>query len=135
MSRRSTLKHAVVVALATGAVVAAPAGARPVDRIDRFGTPTPAPTPPHQDLRGEHATDPAPPGSEHFMPGQPTWPTHPRPVPVPTVAPAQPAATSSDDGSDDTVWLIVGIGLAAGGIVAASAAGVRHQIRARRVAV
>jgi hypothetical protein len=131
MSRRSTLKHTVAATLAVAAVVAAPAGARPLDRIDRFDNPMPTP---HQDLRGEHATDPAPPGTEKFMPGQPTWPSHPRPFHVPTVEAAQPATTSSD-GGDDTVWLILGIGLAAGGIVAGSAAGVRRHVRARRVAV
>jgi hypothetical protein len=134
MSRRTTLKHTVVAALAVGAVVAAPAGARPLDRIDRFDNPTPTPAP-YQDLRGEHATDPAPPGSDTFMPGQPTWPTHPVPIVTPAVQPAQPAPASGGGDSDDTVWLIVGIGLAASGIVAGSAAGVAHRVRARRVAV
>jgi len=134
MSRRTTLQHTLVAALATGVVFAAPAVAKPVDRIDTFDNPNPAPTP-HQDLRGEHSTDPAPPGSEQLQPGQPTWPTHPAPIPAPAAEPASPAPASGGD--DDNVWLIVGIGLAATGIVAGSAAGVarRYRVRARRVAV
>ena len=133
MSRRTTLQHALVATLATGVVFAGPAVAKPIDRIDRFGNPDPTPAP-HQDLRGEHPTDPAPPGSEHFLPGQPTWPTHPAPVPKPDVKPVSQVAPS-DDGNDD-VWLIVGIGMAAAGIVAGSAAGMtrRYRVRARRVA-
>ena len=133
MSRRTTLQHALVATLATGVVFVAPAVAKPIDRIDRFGYPEPTPAP-HQDLRGEHPTDPAPPGSEQFLPGQPTWPTHPAPVPKPDVKPVSQVAPS-DDGNDD-VWLIVGIGMAAAGIVAGSAAGMtrRYRVRARRVA-
>jgi hypothetical protein len=134
MSRRTTLQHALVAALATGVVIVAPAVGKPVDRVDRFGSPEPAPTP-HQDLRGEHATDPAPPGSEQFLPGQPTWPTHPAPAAKPAIklAPAAPVS----DGNNDDVWLIVGISVAAAGIVAGSAAGAarRNRVRARRVTV
>jgi hypothetical protein len=132
MSRRTTLQHALVGALATGVIIVAPAVAKPIDRLDRFGSPEPTPTP-HQDLRGEHSTDPAPPGSEQFQPGQPTWPTHPVPTAKPAVVPASPAR-ASDDGDD--VWLIVGISVAAAGIVAGSAAGAtrRYRVRARRVA-
>jgi hypothetical protein len=131
MSRRTTLQHSLAAALAGVALTASTAVARPIDRVDRFDNVAPQP---RQDLRGEHATDPAPPGSEHFMPGQPTWPTHPAPVPKPSVAPVSQVAPS-DDGSDD-VWLIVGIGIAAAGIVAGSAAGInrRYRVRARRVA-
>jgi hypothetical protein len=133
MSRCTTLQHALVAALATGVVFVAPAVAEPTDRIDRFDNPNATPAP-HQDLRGEHPTDPAPPGSEKFQPGQPTWPTHPAPAPKTAIAPVSPTP-APDDGND--VWLIVGIGVAAAGIVAGSAAGVarRYRVRARRVAV
>jgi hypothetical protein len=153
MSRRTTLQHTLVAALAASVVFASPGIAKPVDRIDRLDNSTP-PTPhqdlrgehatdpappgsrPHQDLRGEHATDPAPPGSTRFQPGQPTWATHPAPIPRPAAEPASPAPASGGD-DDDNVWLILGIGLAASGIVAGSAAGVarRYRVRARRVAV
>jgi hypothetical protein len=131
MSRRTTMKHSLVAALAGVALTASTAVAKPIDRIDRYDNAAPRP---YQDLRGEHATDPAPPGSERFQPGQPTWPTHPVPVPKPDVAPVSQVAPS-DDGNDD-VWLIVGIGMAAAGIVAGSAAGMtrRYRVRARRVA-
>ena len=43
MSRRTTLQHGLVAALVSGAVVAAPAVARPIDRIDRFDSATPPP--------------------------------------------------------------------------------------------
>lgn len=133
MSRRTTLQHALVATLAAGVVFVAPAVARPIDRIDRFDSATPTPAP-HQDLRGEHATDPAPPGSEHFLPGQPTWPTHPGPAATPAAQPVSSAPAPG--GGNDDVWLIVGIGLAATGIVAGSAGVARRQrVRARRVAV
>jgi hypothetical protein len=130
---RTTVQRTLAAVLAASVVFVAPALARPIDRVDRFDNVNPTPTP-HQDLRGEHATDPAPPGWERFQPGQPTWPTHPAPAATP--APAPVSHVSAPDGGDD-VWLIVGIGLAATGIVAGSAAAVarRSRLRARRVAV
>jgi hypothetical protein len=139
MSRRTTLKYTLA-AVAAGTVVAAsPAVAKPVDpatsvdRVDRFGPVTP---PPYQDLRGEQAKEAARNAEqEKFLPGQPTWPTKPAPVAKPAVEPA-PAVPASDGGGVDDVWLIVGAGLAAVGIVGGSAAGVarRSRVRARRVA-
>jgi hypothetical protein len=136
MSRRTTLKYTLV-AVAAGTVVAAsPAVAKPVntDRVDRFG-PVAQRSFPYQDYRGERALEAAQNAErDKFLPGQPTWPTHPAPVPTPAVQPASPVP-ASDNGIDD-VWLIVGVGLAAAGIVGGSAAGVarRSRVRARRVA-
>jgi hypothetical protein len=133
MSHRTTLQHALVAALAAGALVASPAIARPSDRVDRFESPTSSlagTSSPGQDLRGEHARDAARAAETQIQPGQPTWPLDPEPIVKPaTVAP--PAET----GSDDDVWLLIGLGLAATGIGAGAATGVaRHRVRARRVA-
>jgi hypothetical protein len=130
MSRRTTLQHALVATVASIAVAAPAAAAKPVDRPDRYDNVAPQP---YQDLRGEHARDAARAAEEeHFLPGQPTWPTHPAPVPKPAVKPASPVPASN--GGIDDVWLIVGVGIAAAGIVGASAAGVtrRTRVRARR---
>jgi hypothetical protein len=66
-----------------------------------------------------------------IQPGQPAWPVNPQPLPRP--ASAVPA---DDGGTDDSVWLLVGAGFAAAGIVGGSAAGIarRQRLRARRVA-
>lgn len=135
MSRRTTLQHTLVAALAAGTVAASPALAKPVDDVDRVDSPTSSlagTSSPRQDLRGEHAKDAARGADEQLAPGQPTWPLQPEPVAVPAKAVAAP-----ETGSDDDVWLVLGIGLAGAGILAGGAAGVtRHyRLRARRVAV
>ena len=109
MPARTTLQHTLVAALAAGTLAASPALAKPVDHVDPPTSSLAGTTSPRQDLRGEHAKGPA------------------------RAAEAVPAA---ETGSDDGVWLVLGIGLAAGGIVAGSAAGVarHHRVRARRVA-
>jgi hypothetical protein len=125
MPRRTTLQHTLVAALAATALAASPAVARPLDRIDRFESPTPTP---HQDLRGEFPKDPGPP---EVQPGQPTWPIDPKPL----VRPVK-AAPAADGGGVDSAWIVLGIGIAATGVVAGSVAGVtrRQRVRARRVA-
>jgi hypothetical protein len=135
MSPRTILQHALVAAVASAAVAAPAAVAKPTDRVDRYDNVTPRPYH-YTDLRGEHAMDAARAAEqEHFLPGQPTWPTHPAPLPKPVVKPASSAPSS--DGGIDEVWLIVGLGFAAAGIVGGSAAGLarRSRVRARRVAV
>jgi hypothetical protein len=131
MSPRKTLQRSLVAAAAGIAVAAAPAVAKPIDRVDRYDDVAPAP---HQDLRGEQALDAAhnAESQEHFLPNQPTWPTHPAPAPK-LVAKSSPAPASG--GGSDDVWLIVG--LTAAGIAGAGAAGAvrRSRVRARRVAV
>jgi len=124
--KRSTALAAV---LAAGALAASPAAARPIDRVDPGQSGVAEPPAPHQDLRGERAKDPGPPV---IQPGQPTWPTDPQPLPRP-----EPAVPADDGGGDDTVWVVLGAGLAAAGLVGASIAGVsrRSRVRARRVAV
>jgi hypothetical protein len=81
------------------------------DRIDRYGTVVPAPK---------------------IQPGQPTWPVDPKPLPR-----SVSAVPADDGGTDGSVWLLVGAGFAAAGIVGGSAAGIarRQRLRARRVAV
>jgi hypothetical protein len=133
MRPRSTLKHTLVAALAASALVASPALARQVDRADRYDAPTSSlagTTTPHQDLRGERALDAAYAAEHQFLPNQPTWPTHPAPVPKPVKV--VPATTSGSDDSD--LWLALGIGLAGAGIVGGSAVAVtrRQRVRTRR---
>ena len=156
MPRRTTLQHTLAAALAAGIVAATPALAAPTDRVDRFDSPTSSlagtvsprqdlrgelardaaraaeTIAPRQDLRGEHARDAARAAETQFMPGQPTWATHPAPV----AKAAKPVPAPVTGSGDDDIWLVVGIGLAATGIVAAGAAGAgrRHRLRARRVA-
>jgi hypothetical protein len=127
---RTTLQHALVAGLAAAAVSASPALARPLDRIER---PAPAPSHPrpYQELRGHEAEYAAQAAKEHFLPGQPTWPTHPAPAPkLVQAVPAHPA-TGSDN---DDIWLVLGIGIAATAIVAGSAVAAdrRYRVRARR---
>ena len=139
MTRRTTLKHTLAAAVAASALAASPALARPIDSVPAdAGSRSQSPTGslagttdglPKQDLRGERAQDAA---RTHIQPGQPTWPTHPQPVPTP-VAPTKAAADVDDDG----IWIALGIGLAGAGLVAGGAAGLsrRMRVRARRVAV
>ena len=116
---RITLKHALVAAVAAGAVTASPALGKPTDRIDRYGSPTSSlagTTSPKQDLRGEHARDAAR--------------LTPMPVTLAPDTPAQPAKAlpaTKDDGGRATTWLIVLVGLAGAAIAAGGTAGVRSH--------
>jgi hypothetical protein len=132
MSRRITLKHALVTALAASTLAASPALARPTDRVDRYESPTSSlagTITPKQDLRGEHARDAARAAETNtpFQVGQPTWPIHPAPA-VPVVKAVEPAPAPKPDGDND-LWLVLGIGLAASGVIAGSAAGVARRTR------
>lgn len=132
MPSRTTLQVSLVAALAGIAMTASTAAARPIDRVDRLDNAAPRH---YQDLRGEHARDAARAAEEeHFLPGQPTWPTHPGPAGKPDVKPVTRVAASDGNGGIDDVWLIVGAGLATAGLVGGSAAGVarRSRVRARR---
>jgi len=154
MPRRTTLQHTLVAALATSTLAASPALAKPADVVDRLDGPTSSlagttsprqdlrgeqakdaaraagTTSPRQDLRGEHAKDTARATGEQFAAGQPTRPVQSEPVAMPTKAVPAP-----ETGSDDGVWLVLGIGLAATGIAGGAAGVARHyRIRARRVA-
>ena len=132
MPRRTILQHTLVAALAVSALAASPALGRPIDPAHPYDSRTSSlagtASEPRQDLRGEGAKGAGPPA---FQPGQPTWPINPEPV----SKPAAPAP-ATDGGGDGSVWLVLGIGLAATG-VAAGTAGVarRSRVRARRVAV
>jgi hypothetical protein len=144
MTRRITLKHTLVAALAASALAASPAGAKPTDRVDRFDSPTSSlagTTTPKQDLRGEYARDAAraaeqsglqvppvePKADAPFQVGQPTWPVDPAPAAKPVSAVKSAPALKTD--GDNDVWLVLGIGLAATGIVAGSAAGIARRTR------
>jgi hypothetical protein len=131
MPRRTILQHTLVAALAASALASSAAVAMPSDRIDRYDTVPPAPK---QDSRGERAKDPSLNAVPEFKPSQPTWPTHPAPA-EPLTKSTTPAA-ATDRGGVDSIWLVLGVGFAASGIVAGSAAGVvrHHRVRARRVA-
>jgi hypothetical protein len=61
LMRRITLPYALVAALAACTMVVSTASAKPIDRVDRFDSPTSslAGTTEKQDLRGEHAQDAA----------------------------------------------------------------------------
>jgi hypothetical protein len=62
MMRRITRRKLVAAVLASGLLATTPAFGKPVDRVDRFDSPTSSLsglTTPSQDLRGEHARDAA----------------------------------------------------------------------------
>jgi hypothetical protein len=133
MTRRNSMKYALTAVLASG-LVAAPAMAQPIDRIDRLGSPTSSlagtTSTKKQDLRGEHARDAA---RQSLQPGQPVFPTYHDPLPRPKPV----TSASTDGGGDDTgIWVLIAGGLAGAGIAGAGAVGAaRHsRLRARRVA-
>jgi hypothetical protein len=110
MKRLTAVLNPLAIALATATVVAAPAVARPADRIDRFPGNGANVTPiPH------FAPDVKPPNIAH------PWPVEPV---------ATPVAPTGTDAGDDDVALLIGLGLAGAG-VAAGAVGI---VRGRRVA-
>jgi hypothetical protein len=129
---RITLKHALVAALAASTLAASPALAKPTDSIRYEGRTSSlaGTTTPKQDLRGEYARDAARAAETNtpFQVGQPTWPVEPAPAAKPVKA-VKSAPPLKDDGGDNDVWLVLGIGLAATGIVAGSAAGVARRTR------
>jgi hypothetical protein len=147
--RRSTLKYAFVTALAASALAASTATAKPVDRIDRYDSPTSslAGTVSKQDLRGEHAQEaarlaeqPQDLRGEHARDaarfnGVPTRGTpavywaydYEAPKPAP-----QPASAPAPKPNDDTdVWLVLGIALGTSAIVGASAVAFTRRSRIR----
>ena len=125
------ITHTLVAALAVSAMAASTATAKPVDRHDRYASPTSslAGTTEKQDLRGEHAQDAA---RFHGVPSQAKPPVYwsygyeaPKPSPNPVSAPAQKPT------NDDDLWLILGIALGATAIVAGSAFAVTRRSRVR----
>ena len=143
------ITHTLVAALAVSAMAASTATAKPVDRHDRYASPTSslAGTTEKQDLRGEHAQDAARLAAvkqdlrgEHARdaarlsggPNRGVPPVYwsygyeaPKPSPNPVSAPAQKPT------NDDDLWLILGIALGATGIVAGSAFAVSRRSRVR----
>ena len=131
MKNRTALHRALATTLAAGAIVAAPAVAKPVDRIDRYepGNGANVTPIPRQDLSSPDTRDlrPLP------APGQPVWPIEPQPLIAPT-APDKAHGTSGTHGDDGT-WFVLGLGLAGAGVAAGGAAIARRsRVRASRVA-
>jgi hypothetical protein len=145
MRPRTTLQHTLVAGLAASVLAASPALARPIDRVDRFESPTSSlsgTVTPRQDLRGEHAQDAARAAAqpqdlrgEHARDAArlAQQPTNIRPESVAKPAKFVPAP---ENGTDDDIWLVLGIALGATGLVAGSAAAVtrRSRLRAGRAA-
>jgi len=145
MTRRK-VQNTLIATAAAGALITAPALARPA------GDPASGPTTtPRQDLRGADArgdgprqyAPSAPTWGSHpetlpkvAVPGQPTWPVDPKPLPRAAVPAEVPASDGNGDGGDG-VWLILGLGVGGAALIAGGAAGLaRHsRVRARRVAV
>ena len=120
MPHRSTLKYSLTAAVAASALAASTAVAKPLDRIDRFGTPAPE-------------AQPDPPRGLVYPKG-PFYPEPDAAVPHPRAVPAAPVTARGGD--DDGIWLVLGIGLAGAGLAAGGAGLARHaRVRARRVAV
>ena len=137
MTRRSTLQHTLTAAVAASALATAPALAKPADYPYESSTSSLAgTTSPQQDLRSPDARDAAQPkaAESSVAPGTPTWPVQPEPLTRP-VPPAESA--TGNGGGDDSIWLVLGLGLGGAGLLAGGAAGLaRHsRVRARRVAV
>ena len=129
MPRRIIVPSALAAVVAAGAVAASPAAARPIDapvhRADRSQV-EPPPLPKHGG-QGGYTRDLL---FRTVLPGPPTWPEDPQPLPHG----ADAAPVNENDGSG---WLLTGIGIAGAGIAAGGAAGVarRYRIRARRLAI
>jgi hypothetical protein len=111
MPHRKTLSRLAIASLAA-ASFAAPAAAQPTDmHASTVHKPTPAKvdlrgeaaadaaaTPRKQDLRGEAAAAPAvSPVTRTPLPGPPTWPAYPTPLPLPE------APVVADTGGDDGI--------------------------------
>jgi hypothetical protein len=113
-----TLQNAILAALVALALAATPALARPVDRADRYDSPTSSlagTTQPRQDLRGEHARDAAR-AAEQPQTAPVYW-SYDYEAPVPHPA----TATAPDDGTDAPAIggaILGGLILAAGAVVA-----------------
>jgi len=136
MNRHNILHRTLTAALAASAIAATPALAKPADVVPRSAdarTSSLAGTAsPRQDLRMPDRQSPAP--RPELQSGQPTWPATPEPLTKPVVAAEAP---TDGGGGGESVWLVLGIGLAGAGVVAGSAEGIarRSKLRARRVAV
>jgi len=115
-----TISRMLAAMLATAALIAPTATARPIDPpIDMHQSTAEALAQERkQDLRMPDRRDATPP----VAPGQPTWPAHPTPVAAP--APAEPAQPVADDGVD---WATIGIGVGLSILAFAAIAGVSHR--------
>ena len=137
MPRLIDLQYTIAGALAAGAMLTAPAIAKPMP-LDAHTPSHSGTASPRQDLRGEYAMDAARGVVGPYMPKrQDLRGEYSRDAAVGHFAPTAPvgaARTAGDDG-DGNVWRILGFGLAGMGVAVGSAAGLaRHQrVRARRV--
>ena len=144
MSHRSILSRLAITSLAAALLATAPATAMPTDppgtgasdaaQLDMHASTVQPPDKAQTlDLRGEAAagggTGSAGPAHEAPLPGPPTWPANPTPLPRPV---QQPIATDSGDdiGLDLPVALLILAGtLAVGGGMAVGATKVRARTR------
>jgi hypothetical protein len=114
-----TLQSAIIAALVALALAATPALARPVDRADRYDSPTSSlagTAQPRQDLRGEHARDAA--LAAEQPQSAPVYWSYAYEAPAPRPA----TAAAPDDGKDVPAVggaIVGGLVLAAGAAVAA----------------
>lgn len=135
MNRHNILHRTLTAALAASAIAATPALAKPADVVPRSAdartSSLAGTTSPRQDLRMPDRQSPARP---EIQSGQATGPATPEPLTKPVVAAEAP---TDGGGGGESVWLVLGIGLAGAGVVAGSAAGIarRSKLRASRVAV
>jgi LPXTG-motif cell wall-anchored protein len=139
--RLITVQQVVAAGLATTVLAAAPALARSADRVDRFDSPTSSlagTVSPHQDLRGEQALEAArlavTRANVYVPPASVTPPAsveHPVPTRPTRKAPWKVVSAPKTGGNDDSIWLILGVGLGAAGLAAGSTT-VAFTRRARR---
>jgi hypothetical protein len=122
---RSTLRHMLVAAFAASALLTSTAIAKPVERADRFESPTSSLAgttesnlAPKQDLRGEHARDAA---RVHVAPsrGNAVYWAYDYQAPKPASRPASAPAAKPHD--TDNLWLVLGIAFGASAIYAGTA--------------
>jgi len=130
MPKGNTMSRLLIASLAAAAVAAPTAVAQPTDpaQLDMHASTVTKPKSAQQDLRTEAAADtsraPAYPGS---VPGPPTWPMHPQPIPS-AQAPVADGGDGGNGGVDLPVALLSIAGtLALGGGL--TVAGLRHRTR------
>jgi hypothetical protein len=144
MPKGNTLSRLAIASLAAAALAAPAASASaPAQQMDMHASTVHKPEPAKVDLRGEAAAEPKakpakvdrrgeaaadaarPPVSRGPLPGPPTWPAYPTPLPTPQTT------VAADDG-DGGIDIPASVFIIAGTLVAAGAMGLAAlRIRAR----